>query len=146
MRKVVIGIALVAGLLFAGCGGVDVPDHPDPLGHRPETTHELRVQARAATFIPAELTVKVGATTQLTFENVDEAEHDFQIDQIDVDVMEGEVEHEAGHESGDLVVHTQGGETDTITFVINEPGTYDFYCTLPGHKDAGMAGTLEATS
>ena len=33
------------------------------------------------------------------------------------------------------------GETQKV--VINAPpGTYEFYCNVPGHKEAGMVGTL----
>ena len=33
------------------------------------------------------------------------------------------------------------GETQEI--VVNAPaGTYEYYCNVPGHKQAGMVGTL----
>jgi uncharacterized cupredoxin-like copper-binding protein len=32
---------------------------------------------------------------------------------------------------------------DTVSATINAPaGTYEFYCNVPGHKQAGMFGTL----
>ena len=34
------------------------------------------------------------------------------------------------------------GQTQRIRFRIDEPGTYRIVCTMPGHADAGMAGTL----
>lgn len=43
---------------------------------------------------------------------------------------------------GDLdVVRADGGRTATgsVTF---ELGTYTFYCAIPGHRQAGMEGTL----
>lgn len=145
MTKLVLGIALAAGLFAAGCGDVSVPDHPDPLDHRPEggATEELHVQTKDVKFTRTELTARAGVPTELTLENLDDVEHDFQIDELDVEVLEGGAEHDGGHDSGgDLAVHTEGGETDTVTFVVNEPGTYEFYCTVSGHKDAGMVGTL----
>ncbi|MGI9147294.1 MAG: plastocyanin/azurin family copper-binding protein, partial [Chloroflexota bacterium] len=27
-------------------------------------------------------------------------------------------------------------------FTFNTPGVFDFFCSIPGHKDAGMKGTL----
>ena len=36
-------------------------------------------------------------------------------------------------------VQPGGKSTDTLTL---KPGTYTFYCPVPGHKEAGMKGTL----
>lgn len=47
-------------------------------------------------------------------------------------------------EEGSIVAHTKmigGGESDTITFTISEPGTYDYICSFPGHL-ALMKGKL----
>lgn len=47
-------------------------------------------------------------------------------------------------EEGSVIAHTKllgGGESDTITFTISEPGTYDYICSFPGHL-ALMKGKL----
>ncbi|HWB70554.1 MAG TPA: plastocyanin/azurin family copper-binding protein [Solirubrobacterales bacterium] len=52
----------------------------------------------------------------------------------------------------DVAIENSKGETIAQTELIAEgedsttanlkPGTYTFYCTLPGHREAGMEGTL----
>ena len=37
-----------------------------------------------------------------------------------------------------------GGQTADLVATL-KPGTYEFYCAVPGHKDAGMQGTLTVT-
>ncbi len=60
----------------------------------------------------------------MTVTNNGVLQHDFVLD-------------EAGVDSGLL----NGGESATV--IINLPaGTYQFYCSVPGHKEAGMVGTL----
>lgn len=39
----------------------------------------------------------------------------------------------------------QAGNTTTISFTPEEPGTYDIVCTVPGHSQAGMTGDLVVT-
>jgi uncharacterized cupredoxin-like copper-binding protein len=38
-------------------------------------------------------------------------------------------------------VSANEGKSGTLTFTPSESGTFDFYCTIPGHRDLGMKGT-----
>ena len=40
-----------------------------------------------------------------------------------------------------MTMCTAGG-TGTGTFTIERAGTYTFVCSVPGHSDAGMKGTI----
>lgn len=65
----------------------------------------------------------------------------------DGEVSEGEAEM-AGHDMGNMddqpEIHVAApiGENNTIEFTPSEPGEYEFLCTVSGHKEAGMVGTL----
>ncbi len=39
-------------------------------------------------------------------------------------------------------LHVQPGESNIGTFSIHEAGEYVYYCTVTGHREAGMTGTL----
>lgn len=60
---------------------------------------------------------------------------------------EGEHMEEADHEAEKAIeptlhAHTESGEQLTVTFTPTEPGTYEFYCSVPGHLEEGMVGKL----
>ena len=75
-------------------------------------------------FTPRKLTISANTPTVITLVNNGAAVHNFSIDELNI-------------RSGDL----QAGETKTVT--IDAPaGTYTFYCSIPGHRSAGMVGTL----
>jgi nitrite reductase (NO-forming) len=53
----------------------------------------------------------------------------------------GNLPHNFSIPSEEISVDLAAGESST--FVLNlPPGTYDFDCNVPGHKDAGMVGKL----
>ncbi|HUH07657.1 MAG TPA: plastocyanin/azurin family copper-binding protein [Egibacteraceae bacterium] len=59
-------------------------------------------------------------------------------------VVEGAVNHNVSFDEisrGEPVVEADGGETATGTIEL-EPGTYTYFCSVPGHREAGMEGTL----
>ena len=85
----------------------------------------VNVKAADLMFDPMTLTAKVGQPVTVNLKNAGALEHSFVIDALNVKLE-----------------HVQAGQTATVTFTPTTAGTFDFYCNVPGHKDAGMKGTL----
>jgi uncharacterized cupredoxin-like copper-binding protein len=80
--------------------------------------------AGRSTFGRDELRARVGETVALRLENTDTMVHSFDIDAFDVHVS--------------MPTSTAA----LALFTATTPGSYTFYCRIPGHTEAGMAGTL----
>ncbi len=113
-------LAAVALAALGVAGGVMAADRWIDAG----ATH-VTVVAHDARFEPPDLTVVQGRTVVLSFRNDDPIFHDWEV--------EGLANVDAG---------ARPGQTQRIRFQIDEPGTYRIVCTVPGHAEAGMAGTL----
>jgi uncharacterized cupredoxin-like copper-binding protein len=74
-------------------------------------------------FKPSALTIRAGVPATIVLENQDTVPHTFVIDELNI--------NEA----------VEPGELTTVS-ITAEAGTYTFYCELPGHREAGMEGTL----
>jgi uncharacterized cupredoxin-like copper-binding protein len=85
---------------------------------------EIPVADAGLAFAVTEVTAQAGTIT-LRSVNPQVVPHNISIDAPDP--VEGEVV-------------TDGGVSE-ITVEL-EPGTYEFYCSVPGHREAGMVGTL----
>ena len=86
---------------------------------------EFTVAAHDIYFEPKELTVPAATDVKIKLPNEGAAPHNFAIDALNVSV--------------DMAA----GETTDTT--INAPaGDYEYYCNVPGHKEAGMVGKLTA--
>ena len=90
-------------------------------------TVKVTVQAKQGfKFEPSTLEVPAGSEVVLRFENKGIMAHN-----IKVPLMN------AGTET------IGGGKSETITFTVDQNGTYEFKCSVPGHAQAGMTGQIK---
>ena len=54
----------------------------------------------------------------------------------------GKIDHDLTVEGVRFKLFARPGQATDAALKIEKPGTYAFYCSLPGHREAGMAGTL----
>lgn len=152
MKKVAIALLLViVALLLAACGGSS--GSTEPTGGAETSAEEAGGEAEAGEEEGAEeeggeagaaSTLKIAAAESglafasdtasaeagnvtIEFENPQPLEHDVAIESFNGEVL---------------------GQTETVvegaasTEIELKPGTYHFFCTVPGHREAGMEGTL----
>ncbi len=72
------------------------------------------------------LTVKAGQSVTIEVVNEDGVEHDFTIPDLGVKGKPVAVK----------------GERSSLTFVATNPGTFEYLCSIPGHKETGMRGKI----
>lgn len=156
-------ILLPAGLAIAGCGGsstsstapatltsgsaavpVTQPSSGSATGGATTTapsgttgstapaTQTINVDADPTgrlEFVQKTLTAKAGAVT-FVLRNASSVGHNLAI--------QGN-----GVTAGPTATVSSGKTADLVATL--KPGTYEFYCAVPGHKEAGMRGTLTVT-
>ena len=54
----------------------------------------------------------------------------------------GSVEHDLTIPGPGFSLPARAGQSATGEFTFDKPGVFEFICSIPGHKDAGMKGTL----
>jgi cytochrome c oxidase subunit II len=142
MRRSLVAVLLsvLALGLLASCGDNDSSGSDDSMdsasdddmhemdGHGEsnpvaEGARRIEVDSTSFEFDPEEITVTVGEDVAIVMSS-DDVLHDFTIDEIDVHVA------------------ADRGETDEGGLRADEPGEYTYYCTIAGHREAGMEGTL----
>lgn len=85
---------------------------------------EIRVEAAEFSYEPSTITVPANRPARVTVVNTGSLEHTFTVADLGVDQP--------------LPV----GETVTIEFTPTKAGAFELVCTVPGHREAGMIGTL----
>jgi plastocyanin len=96
-----------------GGGGTTVEIEADPEGGLAYTTTEASAEAGDVT---------------IDFTNPQSLAHDVVVEDAE------------GEEVGRTELLTE--ETESVTLKGLEPGEYTWYCSVPGHREAGMEGTL----
>jgi plastocyanin len=139
MRKGLILITAVAlaGFGLVACGGDDDDEDTTaaattttetaPAGGGGASTVDVSAPADGSlAFDQSELTTQAGAVT-INFNNPASLSHDVK------------VEDSSGAELGGTDLISQGDTTATVDL---QPGSYTFFCSVPGHREGGMEGTL----
>jgi plastocyanin len=75
-------------------------------------------------FKPNEIKVKVGQTVKIVFNDV-QGSHDFVIDEFNVKTPQ-----------------IKDPNTAEVTFVADQAGSFEYYCSVGKHRAMGMKGTL----
>lgn len=120
MKKLTILIILA---LVAAAAPLVAQETVDVTGEDGEVK-EITVQNDRLSFVQSEIRVNRGDTIRLTFENTG-GRHDWVLDEFDA--------------ATDVI---RGGQSETIEFTADEAGEFEFYCSVPGHREAGMWGTF----
>ena len=113
---------------------------------------EIAVEASDFAYQPASITVPAGEPVTITLNNVGKVEHDFVVEKInatDVSASDtGPAAHHMGGQEADYDLHffARAGDTETLQFTALEAGTYEIFCTIEGHKAAGMVAELVVTA
>jgi len=72
------------------------------------------------------LAAQPGQTVQITLINADGIQHDLTIDELSVQTDQVGL----------------SGQLDEVVFTVDQEGEFVYYCSIPGHRQAGMWGTL----
>jgi plastocyanin len=108
--------------------GTTTTPEPAPGGPAPGGRQTIQVSSPVdggLIFEPSELSARAGDVT-VEYDNPSPVQHSVAI--------------EAGSET--LAESEIGTETTLTASADLDPGPYAFYCTVPGHREAGMEGTL----
>ena len=102
-----------------------VPTPPPPVVVQTPSVREITVVGDEFLFNPKNMSIKAGERVRLTFKNEGRVIHNW--------IIEGQ---------GIGTQTIAGGATTTIEFTAPASGQYTVFCSVPGHRERGMMGTL----
>lgn len=128
--------SLILAVLLAACGGTTTPNT------------EITLELTDFAYTPYSVKIPAGQPVVITLENKGLVEHDFVIEGIEARTKlvqdSGSESHQMHGQEEEFDVHAsaQTGEITELEITVAEPGTYQFFCSVEGHKEAGMIGEL----
>lgn len=132
-RRTAAALIAAAGLVIGACGGADGSENNDPGGYgsteaggteAPAGQH-IEVVGKEFSYTPRLLTLQAGLPTTIVLNNTGSIEHDITVDKADFKLT------------------VNAGQEGKKALTMADAGTYEFYCSIPGHESAGMKGELK---
>ena len=120
-----------------------------PLSKQPPIVKSIGLGSEAGelSFIPNRLTFKVGSRYKLVLQNASPQKHYFTAKDFADAIWSQKVD--AGNVEVKGAIHElelrPGSKADWV-FIPLRAGIYSLRCTIPGHAEAGMVGTIEITA
>ena len=105
-----------AGMHGYGSGGGAPPPSPG--------AEDVTIVARDFSFSPSELRISAGGTMNFVLDNEGSLPHDITIPELGFSLP------------------AAPGATASAALSAARTGTYEFFCSVPGHREAGMTGEL----
>ena len=84
----------------------------------------FEVEGKPFSFSPSEIKVKKGDKVKIIFKNM-EGFHDWVVDEFAAKTKQ-----------------IQAGQTDSVDFIADKTGTFEYYCSVGTHRQQGMVGKL----
>jgi uncharacterized cupredoxin-like copper-binding protein len=111
IRKLVFQITLLAALsvLLAACG---------------TPTKKVTILAQDIMWSMETIEAKVNQPIEITIQNEGALDHDFVIEELEIDLL------------------LSPGDIEVVKFSIDHAGTITYICNIPGHEEAGMVGEI----
>ncbi len=108
---------------------------------------EVTIVVTEFRYEPSRIGAKVGERVRIVVQNRGTVLHDLTTEHFNGDVKPaGGVEHGsstgADHASNIFHVAVDSGQTRELVFQAHAPGEYTLFCTVLGHRDAGMTARL----
>lgn len=153
MKRIALLFILLAVLpVLVACSGDDTAESASP-------PQAITLVATDIAYDMDRMEAGAGESIRLTLDNQGVLEHDFSITEIPLSGeaaavdpagemaghdMASDMAHDMGHMTDQPAVHVAApsGDQAGVEFTPATPGEYEFYCTVPGHREAGMRGIL----
>jgi plastocyanin len=111
-------------------------------GPSSEESNKVRVAASEFRFEPANLALKPNVATTLTFKNAGQTLHDLTI-VSGPNIPTPDTPASGDHMAEKQPYHVVAEAGKEATLALNLPaGSYTFICSVAGHKELGMQGTI----
>ena len=155
-RNILAGMAAATAVLVATAAwaGAGPPGHHHAMAafgkpgdpKKPARTVEVVMQEGSGTmaFVPNRVEVKKGEQIRFKLRNDGALDHELVLGTLEMNLMHAEemkknpdMEHD--DPNARRVAPTK---TSEILWRFDKAGTFDFSCLIPGHREAGMTGTV----